>query len=77
MRPISSLSRGIEVYHRRNLGDRLSLSASYALANVEETVTSIDNVNVPIPLTTSPTHGGIADQRHAVNVDATYRPWQS
>ncbi len=73
--PLSQLSRGIEIYHQRNINDRLSIRASYALASVEETVTSIAGVNDPRALQFAATHNTPRDQRHAVNLDATYRPW--
>ena len=75
--PTTSVSRGIELHHRRNFSDRLSIRASYALAEVEEQVTAIENVNEPRPLLFAPTHGAPRDQRHALNLDATYRPWES
>ena len=74
--PTTALSRGVELYHQRNFTDRLSVRASYALAKVEETVTAIENVNEPRALLFATTHGSPRDQRHAVNLDATYRPWQ-
>ncbi len=75
--PVTSSSRGIEVYHQRNFSDRLSVRASYALARVRESTAGMENVNDPYTLLFSPTHGGPTDQRHALNFDATYRPWQS
>ena len=53
------------------------MRASYALAKVDETVSAIENVNEPRALLFSPTHGAPHDQRHAVNLDVTYRPWRS
>ena len=75
VRPESTRARGIEVYAQKHLSDRLSVRGSYALASIEETVAAIENVNDPYPLQFETVHGIPHDQRHAVNVDATYRPW--
>ena len=74
--PLHALARGLEVYHQRHIGDRVSMRGSYALAKVEETVSSIENVTDPRPLTYAPTHGGPRDQRHALNLDVTVRAWR-
>ena len=71
--PDRSISKGIELYHKRNINDRLSVRGSYAYAIVDETVSGMDNLNDPTPLVFEVTHGGPQDQRHALNVDATYR----
>ncbi|NNM33888.1 MAG: hypothetical protein HKO53_12515, partial [Gemmatimonadetes bacterium] len=73
--PESTLARGIELYGQKHFSDRFSLRGSYALASIEETVTAIENVNDPYALEFDGTHGAPRDQRHALNVDATYRPW--
>ena len=72
--PDLTTSRGIELYHDRNFGSRWSLRAGYALAFVDERVSRIDNVNNPTPIVFDPTHPSPQDQRHAVNLDLTYRP---
>ncbi len=77
VRPSRIESKGVEIYHQRNLNDRISLRGSYALAVVDETTTAIENVNDPFPLLYSEIHGGPQDQRHALNVDATYRVSES
>lgn len=74
--PTGSLAEGIEVYHLRHFGDRLSLRASYALGRLEETVSSIEGVTDPRPLAYTTTHGTPRDQRHALNLDVMMRPWQ-
>lgn len=74
--PTESLSRGVELYVQKNFTDRLSLRAGYALAQVRENVTDIENVNQPVPLDFAPRHGKPRDQRHAVNLDVTWRPWE-
>ena len=43
--PDRSISKGIELYHKRNINDRLSVRGSYAYAIVDETVTGMDNLN--------------------------------
>ncbi len=71
--PDSSTSQGIELFHEGRLGRRLNLRASYSLAFVEEHVSRIDHVNDPLKPPFNPTHPGPQDQRHALNVDLTYR----
>ena len=75
--PRRSRSQGIEVYHQRHFGDRLSVRGSYALAKIEESVESIEGATDPRPLTFLPTHGAPRDQRHALNLDVTVRPWRA
>ncbi len=72
--PDSSLSRGVELYWRQRLKDDLQVTASYALASVDEWVSRIDNVNVPFELDFDTEHSSPHDQRHAGNLDITYRP---
>ena len=73
--PETSVSRGLELYHDRNLGKRLSLRAGYALAFVEEKVSRIDQVNDPLKPPFDSTHAWPQDQRHALNMDLSYRPF--
>jgi hypothetical protein len=75
--PTESVSRGVELYVQKNFTDRLSLRGGYALAQVREHLMDIENVNQPVVLDFAPTHGKPHDQRHAVNLDVTWRPWQS
>lgn len=72
--PDSSVSKGVEVYWRQRLSDDLQITASYALAVVDEWINRIDNINVPVPLEFDPKHGAPQDQRHAGNLDVAYRP---
>ena len=72
--PDRSRSRGVELYHDRPLGERWSVLASYALSSAEESASRIDNINNPLPIEFDPTHPSPQDQRHALNVDLTYRP---
>jgi hypothetical protein len=76
--PTASRSTGAEFSLQRNLGDRLTVRGSYAYSVAEETVASVDNVNEPNTLLFNRIHGGPQDQRHAANLDLTYRwsePW--
>ncbi len=72
--PDRSVSKGIETYYEEEFGERLSVRGSYALSVVEEETAQIQNVNDATPLVFDPIHPGPQDQRHAVNVDFTYRP---
>jgi TonB-dependent receptor-like protein/carboxypeptidase family protein len=72
--PDRTTSKGFELYHDRNFGSRWSLRAGYALAFVDEQVSRIQNVNDPTPILFDRTQPGPQDQRHAVNLDLTYRP---
>ena len=71
--PDSSTSKGIELFHEGKIGRRLNLRASYSLAFVEEHVSRIDHVNDPLKPPFNPTHPGPQDQRHALNLDLSYR----
>ncbi len=72
--PEETTSKGLEIHHEGGLGKRLNLRAGYALAFVEERVSRIDQVNDPLTPPFASTHPGPQDQRHALNVDVTYRP---
>lgn len=72
--PERTTSKGIELFHDRHLGTRWSMQAGYALAFVDERASRIVNVNDPTPIVFDRTHPGPQDQRHAVNLDLTYRP---
>ncbi len=71
--PDATASRGLELYHERNIGPRVNLRVGYAFSMVEERVSRIDNVNDRLKLSFNPTHAAPQDQRHALNVDASYR----
>ena len=71
--PDATSSRGLELYHERNIGPRVTLRVGYAFSMVEERVSRIDNVNDRLKLSFKPTHAAPQDQRHALNVDASYR----
>jgi hypothetical protein len=72
--PEATTSRGFEVYGARDLGSRFSVRGSYALSFVDEEVSRVDGVNDPTPLAFARTHPAPEDQRHALNLDVTYRP---
>lgn len=74
--PEATTSRGVELYHERNLGTRVNVRAGYALSLVDERVSRIDNVNDKLKLAFDSTHPGPQDQRHALNMDVTYRPFE-
>jgi outer membrane receptor for ferrienterochelin and colicin len=71
--PRESNSQGVEAYYDRPLGSKLTMRASYSYAISNEDVTRIDNVNSSDPLTYDLHHATPQDQRHAANVDFTYR----
>ncbi len=75
--PDSSTSKGIELFHEGKIGRRVNLRASYSLAFVEEHVSRIDHVNDPLKPPFNPTHPGPQDQRHALNLDLSYRLFRS
>ena len=64
LEPTRGLARGIEVLARRDVGQRLAWSASYALARADD---EIDGEWIPRP----------RDQRHTVRLEAAYRPTPS
>jgi outer membrane cobalamin receptor len=72
--PDEQASKGIEVYHDRRLGSRTNLRLGYAYAIAYEHVNRIVQVNDPLIPAFAPTHPNPQDQRHAVNLDLTYRP---
>ena len=71
--PSENESKGVELYFDRPIGQKLTARASYSWAMTDEKVTRIDNVNSPDALTYSLDHPGPQDQRHAANMDVTYR----
>jgi hypothetical protein len=72
--PTDAKSKGVEVYYDRPLGSKLTMRASYSYAISNEDVSKIDNVNAPFePLVYDLHHSTPQDQRHAANVDFTYR----
>ncbi len=72
--PEATTSKGLELYHDRSLGSRVHLRGGYALAFVDERVSRIDHVNDPLKPAFDSTHPWPQDQRHAVNLDVSYRP---
>lgn len=71
--PEGNSSRGVELYHERNLGKRVNLRVGYAFSMVEERVSKVANINDRLKLAFNPVHAAPQDQRHALNVDASYR----
>jgi len=71
--PRESRSRGVELYFARDLSQRLAMRASYALSKANEQAPRIDNVNAAEPIAFDTTHPTPQDQRHAGNLDFTYR----
>ena len=72
--PERSTSKGLELFMDWNLGTRWSVQTGYALSAVNERVSRIVNVNDPTPIIFDRTHPWPQDQRHALNLDVTYRP---
>ena len=75
--PTKSESKGIEVYYKQNMGRKLSITGSYALASIKEITRRVDNINDPLPIFFDSTHPNPQDQQHALNLDCTYRPVDS
>jgi len=71
--PEATTSTGLELYNDLHLGKRVDVRAGYALSFVNERVTRMQNVNDPLKLVFDSTHAGPQDQRHALNLDVTYR----
>jgi CarboxypepD_reg-like domain/TonB dependent receptor-like, beta-barrel/TonB-dependent Receptor Plug Domain len=71
--PKRSTAKGVELYFDHQFGERIAIRASYALSSSREQVIRIDNLNSPDTLVFRPTHPGPQDQRHAANLDFTYR----
>jgi outer membrane cobalamin receptor len=72
-----AVSKGIEVYFKRDVGGKIGWWASYALASVRENIRSAEVQGVVRPLDTKVP--GRYDQRHTIYIDANYRPnrnWQ-
>lgn len=72
--PTSTTGKGIELSWDRRFGKRFTTRAGYSYAIADETVERIESVNTAWPVTFDPTHPNPMDQRHAANVDFTYRP---
>src|SRR5262249_46424978 len=71
--PHDNTAKGFEVYFDRPLGEHFTARASYAYSVADEHVTQVDNVNSADTLLWDPNHSNPQDQRHAANVDITYR----
>ena len=71
--PRRNSSKGVEVYFDHPLGRSVTARASYSYSITEEEVVRIENVNSSEPLAYALTHPGPQDQRHAANVDFTWR----
>ncbi len=71
--PTATTSKGIELYHDRNIGRRVNLRAGYAFASVDERVSRIDHINDPLKPPFDSLHPWPQDQRHALNLDLSYR----
>ncbi len=75
--PDASSSRGFELYHNRQLGSRANVRLGYAYAVATEHVSRIDHINDPLSPPFAASHPNPQDQRHALNLDLTYRPFQN
>jgi hypothetical protein len=71
--PRRSTSKGVEAYFDRPIGRGVTARASYSYAITDEDVVRIVNANSSEPLTYDLSHPNPHDQRHAANVDFTYR----
>ena len=71
--PRRTTATGVETYYDQDLGERFSVRASYAFSVIEEEVDRIRNVNGPDNLEYDAKHPVPQSQRHAANVDCTYR----
>ncbi len=72
--PEKTTSKGLEIYYNQNLGSKLSLRGSYAFTFAVEQANRIDNVNDPAAIDFDRNQPNPQDQRHALNLDSTYRP---
>jgi outer membrane receptor protein involved in Fe transport len=71
----ATTSKGLELYHERRIGRRVDVRAGYAWSFTEEAVSRVDNVNDRLKLVFDSTHAWPEDQRHALNLDVSYRPF--
>jgi hypothetical protein len=71
--PNQTRARGVELYFDHKLGARLAARASYAYSVADEKVDRIQSVNTDWELHFDRRHPIPMDQRHAANVDFTYR----
>ncbi len=71
--PDRTTGKGVEFYYDQRLSERVMMRGSYAYSLAEEEVSRIDNVNDPSELVYDRTHPNPQDQRHALNLDCTYR----
>ncbi|MEZ4652335.1 MAG: TonB-dependent receptor [Candidatus Eisenbacteria bacterium] len=69
--PSASRAQGLEIYYDRQFRKHLQVRASYAFSHAEETVSRIDNINVPYVLRFDAIHDAPMDQRHALNLDCS------
>ncbi len=72
--PDKMTSRGVELYFTRSFGRTWSFQGSYALAFLEETISTVDLVNERGTLEFDRTHDHPRDQRHALYLDLAWRP---
>lgn len=75
--PDSTWSKGVEIYHDRSIGSRLKLRLGYALSFVNERVSQLVAVNDPLKPQLDSVHPWPQDQRHALNTDLIYRPFNN
>lgn len=71
--PKGTTIHGLELSYERKLSSRFATRASYAYSVGEEEVDRIESVNTAWPVTFDRKHPIPQDQRHAANVDFTYR----
>ncbi len=71
--PISTMSKGVEMYIDRRFGTRAKLRAAYSLAVGRERVTRIDHINDPLKPPFAVLHPIPQDQRHGLNLDLSYQ----
>ncbi len=71
--PRHNTSKGVEVYFDRPLSQSVVARGSYSYAIANEVVARIENANGSELLTYDLTHPGPHDQRHAANIDCTWR----
>ncbi len=72
--PDNTTSKGIEAYYTQNMGRVFSIRGSYGLSFVDEQTSRIDHLNDPTILEFNREHASPQDQRHALNLDCTFRP---
>jgi hypothetical protein len=71
--PRKTTAKGLELFYDRKLGERFSTRASYSYSIADEEVDRVVSVNTAWDIAFDREHPIPQDQRHAANVDFTYK----